>query len=205
MVTFYVRDKGIATVTPDTKVQLRLYPEDIEAALADHPTAEELERMGTSIGVRIPLADLNGQALNFLVKRAWLHRAPKRLAGAMEAAEAARPGEVGDLPASLGGPATRALAGAGITSLADVAARSEQDLLALHGVGPRAIRMLSEELAARGMVFRSDPSTSCRPLASNVAHHGIAAHRPRPIAGRRPPGGQLADLGSGLRLAPHRR
>ena len=160
MVAFYVRDKGFATVTPDTEVQLRLSPEDVEAALADHPTAEELERMGTSIGVRIPLADLNGQALNFLVKRAWLHRAPKRLAGAMEAAEAARPGEVGDLPASLGGPATRALAGAGITSLADVAARSEQELLALHGVGPRAIRILSEELAARGMVFRSDPSTS---------------------------------------------
>lgn len=159
-VAYYVRNEGFASVTPGGEVRLRLSPEDVEAALADHPTAEEVVRQGTSIGVAIPLTDLNGQALNYLVKRAWLHRAPKRLAAALAAAEEAKPGEVGDLPASLGGPATRALAGAGITSLADVAARSEQELLALHGVGPRAIRILSEDLAARGMAFRSDPSTS---------------------------------------------
>ncbi|MCZ2262138.1 hypothetical protein IRJ14_06020, partial [Isoptericola sp. QY 916] len=49
-----------------------------------------------------------------------------------------------DLPAAIGRPATRALAGAGVTTLADVAARTDAELLALHGVGPRAVRILRE-------------------------------------------------------------
>lgn len=54
----------------------------------------------------------------------------------------------GDLPAAIGRPATRALAGAGITTLSDVARLTDADLLALHGVGPRAVRILREALAA---------------------------------------------------------
>ncbi|MBN0040565.1 DNA-binding protein [Cellulosimicrobium cellulans] len=49
----------------------------------------------------------------------------------------------------MGRPATRALAGAGITTLSDVARLSDRELLALHGVGPRAVRILREALAAR--------------------------------------------------------
>ena len=58
-----------------------------------------------------------------------------------------------DLPA-IGAPATRALATAGITRLSQVAGRSEVELAALHGVGPRAIRLLREALAGRGLSFR---------------------------------------------------
>ena len=58
-----------------------------------------------------------------------------------------------DLPA-IGAPATRALAAEGIVSLAGVAERSEAELLALHGVGPRALRILREHLAAAGLAFR---------------------------------------------------
>lgn len=47
------------------------------------------------------------------------------------------------LPA-IGRPATNALAAAGITRSSQLADYSEQDLLALHGVGPRAIRLLRE-------------------------------------------------------------
>ena len=50
----------------------------------------------------------------------------------------------------IGAPATRALASVGITSLDDVAGRSAADLLALHGLGPRAIRILTEALAEAG-------------------------------------------------------
>ena len=50
----------------------------------------------------------------------------------------------------VGAPAARALAAAGITTLEHVADRTEADLLALHGVGPHAVRALREALAARG-------------------------------------------------------
>ncbi len=58
-----------------------------------------------------------------------------------------------DLP-QIGAPATRALAAIGITRLEEVADRSEAELLALHGFGPRALRILREALAARGQSMR---------------------------------------------------
>lgn len=51
------------------------------------------------------------------------------------------------LPAGIGNPALRALATAGITRLDQIAARSDADLLALHGVGPKAVRLLRAALA----------------------------------------------------------
>ena len=47
----------------------------------------------------------------------------------------------------LGMPATRALALEGITTLDDVRGRDLDELLRLHGVGPKAIRILREALA----------------------------------------------------------
>jgi hypothetical protein len=58
-----------------------------------------------------------------------------------------------DLPQAIGGPARRALALAGYTRLEQLAGASEQELLALHGVGPKAVQLLREELAARGLGF----------------------------------------------------
>jgi predicted flap endonuclease-1-like 5' DNA nuclease len=58
-----------------------------------------------------------------------------------------------DLPA-IGRPATRALAAQGITTLDDVARQKRADLLALHGVGPKAVRILEEALATDGRAFR---------------------------------------------------
>ena len=155
MVAFFVGRKGFASVTRDGNVQLYLLDEDAEAALSDHPTGERLVRMDIPIGIRIPLADLTGQALNYLVRRAWFSRAPKRIAASLAEADSASPGDVGDLPSTIGRPATQALAGAGITSMDDVAARSEQELLALHGVGPRAVRILIEALEERHLSPRS--------------------------------------------------
>lgn len=156
MVAFSVRNKGFASVTEDGQVQLHLHDDDAEAALSDHPTGERLVRMGTPIGIRIPLADVDGQALNYLVRRAWFARAPKRLAASLAEADSAAPGEVGDLPSSIGRAATRALAGAGIRTMDDVAARSEKELLAMHGVGPKAIRILTEALEERDLSLRSN-------------------------------------------------
>jgi predicted flap endonuclease-1-like 5' DNA nuclease len=51
----------------------------------------------------------------------------------------------------MGAPATRALQAAGLHDLDAVAGVRPDDLLALHGVGPRAVRVLREALAARGV------------------------------------------------------
>ena len=53
----------------------------------------------------------------------------------------------------IGAPATRALAAQGITRLADLTHHRSEDLLALHGVGPRAIRILTAALSEQGMSF----------------------------------------------------
>jgi len=62
---------------------------------------------------------------------------------------------VGDLPDAIGKTAARELALNGITSLRAVAAHTKKELLAIHGVGPKAIRILGEALAAKGLDFRA--------------------------------------------------
>ncbi|PRX49362.1 hypothetical protein B0I33_103397 [Prauserella shujinwangii] len=154
MVAFSVRGKGFASVTKDGQVQLQLPADEVDAALSAHPGGERLVRMGTLIGFRVPLADIGGKELNALVRAAWIHRAPRRLAAALTAAGTAGPADESDLPAGIGKPATRALRQAGLLTLAQVAAHGERDLLALHGVGPKAIRVLREALAEQGMSLR---------------------------------------------------
>ena len=59
-----------------------------------------------------------------------------------------------ELTRRIGRPATAALTLAGYTTYGSLARVTAKELLALHGVGPRAIRILDEELAARGLSFR---------------------------------------------------
>ena len=49
---------------------------------------------------------------------------------------------------SIGAPATRALAAAGLTRLDQLRALSDEDLLRMHGVGPRAVALIRAALAA---------------------------------------------------------
>ncbi|WP_347978966.1 hypothetical protein [Microbacterium sp. ProA8] len=58
-----------------------------------------------------------------------------------------------ELTPRLGKVARRALALHSITRYDQVGARSRAELLSIHGVGPKAIRILDEELAARGQSF----------------------------------------------------
>ena len=55
--------------------------------------------------------------------------------------------------AFLAAPALRALVGAGVTSVADLATMREDELLALHGIGPNALRKLKAEMARCGVAF----------------------------------------------------
>lgn len=64
-----------------------------------------------------------------------------------------------NFPPGLSQPALRAFAAAGYARLEDLARVSEAELLRLHGVGPKAIRLLRPALAARGLAFAA-PTTS---------------------------------------------
>lgn len=63
---------------------------------------------------------------------------------------------VGDLPNAIGKTAARELALNGIATLDQVAGHTRKELLAIHGVGPKAIRILGETLASRGLDYRDD-------------------------------------------------
>lgn len=63
--------------------------------------------------------------------------------------------DVGDLPRAIGRPATQALVSVGITDLDQVAELTEAELRNMHGVGPKAVRVLSDALHAAGRDLKS--------------------------------------------------
>ena len=56
----------------------------------------------------------------------------------------------------MGKTAPRELQLAGIDSLQKVSQHTERELLSIHGVGPKAIRILREALDAKGLQFKGD-------------------------------------------------
>ncbi|MDT0349725.1 helix-hairpin-helix domain-containing protein [Pseudonocardia charpentierae] len=61
------------------------------------------------------------------------------------------------LTPAAGRPARRALAVHGYTTYEHLTTATAAELLKIHGVGPKAIRILGEELTARGLDFRVRP------------------------------------------------
>ena len=59
-----------------------------------------------------------------------------------------------EFPRSIGRVATRTLGEHGYATFESLTRVSARELLALHGIGPKAIRILSEELDARGLSFQ---------------------------------------------------
>lgn len=55
----------------------------------------------------------------------------------------------------IGAPALRALHVAGYTKLEQFTNVGEEELLKIHGVGPKAIRLLREVMEAEGLSFAS--------------------------------------------------
>lgn len=55
--------------------------------------------------------------------------------------------------AGLSAPAQRALEGAGIKTLRQLAEKKEADILALHGMGPASMPKLRQALAVAGLMF----------------------------------------------------
>lgn len=56
----------------------------------------------------------------------------------------------GGFPPSIGQPALRALTGAGYSDYRELSGVSRKSLAALHGVGPKALRIIEELLAQEG-------------------------------------------------------
>ena len=151
-VAFSVRGNDFVSVSKDAQhVRIHVPSDVVESTVAEHPEAEPCVRMGTTIGVSLPLASLDVRLLDRLLLQGWQVAAPKRLVADRGPATAAA--RTVGLPA-IGRPAAGALGLAGITSLAEVADHTEEELLALHGVGPKAVRILREALAASGLAFR---------------------------------------------------
>lgn len=61
--------------------------------------------------------------------------------------------KMSELP-RIGVPATRALTNAGVLGFEDLTHWTEDELLALHGVGPKAIRILRDHLFDLGLAFK---------------------------------------------------
>lgn len=70
-------------------------------------------------------------------------------------------------PPRIGRVADRELAANGFTQYADLQRTRPRELLAIHGIGPKAVRILGEELAARGLAWADEsappPSDSRQP------------------------------------------
>jgi predicted flap endonuclease-1-like 5' DNA nuclease len=66
-----------------------------------------------------------------------------------------------DLP-NIGNVARRELANAGYTRLEQFTKVSEKELLKIHGVGPKAIRILREVMELRGLSFASSSENFTR-------------------------------------------
>ena len=58
------------------------------------------------------------------------------------------------LPEGLGKPAYRALAAANITCIEDLGNSTERDLFRLHGIGPKAVRMLKQCMELKNISFQ---------------------------------------------------
>jgi hypothetical protein len=60
----------------------------------------------------------------------------------------------------IGKVAARELAAHGYTQYEQLTRATRKELLAIHGVGQKAIKILDEELTARGLAFRGDGADS---------------------------------------------
>jgi hypothetical protein len=58
-----------------------------------------------------------------------------------------------DLPRTLGQPARRALAAAGIRNLTQLTGFQENKIRKLHGIGPKALTQLTQALAEHRLAF----------------------------------------------------
>ena len=84
-----------------------------------------------------------------------------------------------------GRPAQNALDHAGYRRLEDLARVTEAELLALHGMGPKAVRILKAALAEKGLTFKSASAQPAKapPASAPGDFPKLAAPARRALAG----------------------
>ena len=78
-----------------------------------------------------------------------------------------------DFPYSIGRPAGGALKHAGYFKLKQLTKLTEAELLKIHGVGPKAVKILRELLTAKGMTF----AKATNPKGGKEASQGSETRR----------------------------
>jgi len=142
----------------------------VEATVASHELGEKIRVFKYKAkkgyrkrqGHRSSLTRLEVTEVKQLTRKpaAKKDEAPKEEKPKAEAKEPAASG-AGELPEGLDKPVTEALEGAGLTTLAKVAEKTEDEILELKGIGPKAAEALAEALAAEGLSFKqTDPDAS---------------------------------------------
>ncbi len=117
-------------------------------AAASRPGSSEANLMPHFLRCAAAYATLGEQCR---VLRGGVRGVPRAGGGLMDAADPA------PLPLPrTSAPAGRALHDAGIHDLRDLAGRSEREVGRLHGMGPKALRILGEALASAGLAWRAD-------------------------------------------------
>ncbi|WP_226344284.1 MmcQ/YjbR family DNA-binding protein [Agilicoccus flavus] len=120
----------LVVITPDHEAKAVLVQGDGPFFDIDH------FRGHTGVLVRLSrLGEISRAELTEIITEAWAHRAPR-------AAVRAHLGEEPDPLEGLGAPARRALQNAGLTTRSALDAASDADLLALHGFGPKGLRIV---------------------------------------------------------------
>jgi predicted flap endonuclease-1-like 5' DNA nuclease len=74
--------------------------------------------------------------------------------------------EATEFPPGIGKVARRELALNGYTRYEQLTRVTSAELLAIHGVGPKAVRILDEQLTARGLAFATQEAVAT-PYAAN--------------------------------------
>ncbi|MBO3102368.1 helix-hairpin-helix domain-containing protein [Cellulomonas fengjieae] len=137
LVGFRVADVGFARVDEHRGVALL----DVDPS---RDRSEAGLRPLTKGSTEVDLSVADPRLTEQLVAEAWRFRAPAAVADAHPYV-GAPPG--GALPKAIGRAATGALHAAGLTTLDAVRAADLDAVLRLHGVGPKAVRILRELLA----------------------------------------------------------
>lgn len=156
----YLDDPPTATEIVDVLDRLRLEPWDIARTADAKP-----------LGVTLPAKEpaRRNVWIVLLAEHPKLIQRPIITAADGTTVIGRDPGSVGrviaaegasEFPREIGKVATRELAANGITRYEQLAARSERELLAIHGVGPKAIGILRDELAARGLSFADEEAAA---------------------------------------------
>jgi SAM-dependent methyltransferase len=99
------------------------------------------------------------------------------------------------LPANIGAPATRALISAGYTELRQLSGVPVSDLRKLHGVGPKALRLLQEALERQGLSLGLGPARDLMTTPEWDAAYTAAEPAPWDIGRPQPAFVRLANDG----------